>query len=146
MQLIIEAQRGNGYKGDIAIDDISITDSYCPSKKHAPSQWTFDQWPSSFLLRLKKKSSMQKTCHCTIVYNIYLYLHNLSSYKTKKTTFNTFISQNLPRIILKLALYLWSVDLCIKYIHRRNIECSKNRSLLIMVINYNIFLNFFFIE
>lgn len=35
LQLIIEAQRGNGYKGDMAIDDISITDSNCPSKKHA---------------------------------------------------------------------------------------------------------------
>ena len=31
-QLIIEAVRGNGYKGDIAVDDITLTNTACPSK------------------------------------------------------------------------------------------------------------------
>lgn len=34
LQLIIEVQRGDGYKGDIVIDDIFIIDLYCLSKKY----------------------------------------------------------------------------------------------------------------
>lgn len=78
LQLIIEAQRGNGYKGDIAIDDISITDSNCPSKKHALFLVDHNKfYPMTFIFcqKIKKNSSMQKICYCAI---IYLYLHTLS--------------------------------------------------------------------
>ena len=46
-QIVIEALRGNGYEGDIAIDDVSVT-STCP----APRKYSILYYPSFLVVSL----------------------------------------------------------------------------------------------